>query len=95
MDYSQFTTHYSIFTSSKNRHANTPSDCLPKSAYMKYFQSPPLIFLGIAMLFWGYAIHRFATKSKLEWIAIGIGLLIVLAGFLWSWYQYKQWDDDE
>lgn len=78
-------------------HLLTPvSDLLsPILKIMKYFQSPPLIFLGIAMLFWGYAIHRFATKSVVEWIPIAIGAGVVLMGFGWSWYQYKKWDDDE
>lgn len=62
---------------------------------MKYFQSPPTTTLFIAMIFFGYAIHCYAMYSEMSWVAISIGSLILLAGFAYSFWQYKQWQDDE
>ena len=47
------------------------------------------------MLFFAFAIHRYAMKEEISWIPIIIGTVIIAVGFGFSYWQYRQWQDDE
>ena len=57
---------------------------------MKYFSSTPLVFLTVSLLFFSYAVNRFAEASQVSWITIGIGVVVLISGGIYSYVEYQR-----
>ncbi|MFK7972267.1 MAG: hypothetical protein AB8F95_17995 [Bacteroidia bacterium] len=62
---------------------------------MKYFQSTPFVAITIAMIFWGYAYYQYTMKMTAPMTPILIGLGVIVAGFGYSYWRYRLWDDEK